>query len=62
MESLINNLVNGNNETAKEQAKQFSRWEIREALVEFGWSDKKATACVDWLGGRDWWQAYCDAN
>lgn len=62
MQSLIDNLINGNNTTAKKQAKRFSAWKIREALTEIGWSLEKATLCADWLKGRDCYQAYCDAN
>mgnify|MGYP001609268673 CR=1 FL=1 len=62
METLINNLINGNNTTAKRQAKRFAAWKIREALIEAGYSTKKATLAADWLKGRDCWQAYCDAD
>jgi hypothetical protein len=62
MESLIDNLINGNNTEAKKQAKRFANWVIREALIESGWSDRKATLAADWLKGRPCYQAYRDAN
>lgn len=62
MQILIDNLINGNNTTAKKLARHFKSWEIRDALVEMGWSENKSTLAADWLKGRDCWQAYCDAN
>lgn len=62
MNTLIENLVNGNNTLARKQAKRFKGWQIRESLIEFGWSLNRATLAADWLKGRDCWQAYCDAN
>lgn len=62
MQSLIANLINGNNTEAKRQAKRYRNHEIREALIHAGWSVEKSTLCADWLKGRDCWQAYCDAD
>ena len=62
MQTLIDNLINGNNTTAREQARRFKVWQIREALIEAGYSLNKATLTADWLKGRDCWQAACDAT
>lgn len=62
MESLINNLINGNNSEAKKQAKRHAEWKIRDALVQAGYSTPKATLAAAWLKGCDCWQAYCDAD
>jgi hypothetical protein len=61
MKNLTENLINGNCTTARKQAKRFKAWQIREALLEIGWSVNRATLAADWLKGRDCWQAYCDA-
>lgn len=63
MNTLIENYVNGNLTDAKRQAKRFSTWEIRDALVDMlGYSLNKATLTADWLHGRDCWQEACDAS
>lgn len=62
MNTLIENLINGNNTDARKQAQRFKAWQIRESLIESGWTQNKATLCADWLKGRDCWQAYCDAK
>lgn len=62
METLIDNLINGNNTLAKRQARRFTNWQIREALLEHGWRLKRSILAADWLKGRDCWQAYCDAD
>ena len=62
MESLISNLINGNLTDAKKQGRRFAAWQIREALIEIGYSANKATLTADWLKGRDCWQAACDAQ
>lgn len=62
MQTMIENLENGNTTTAREQANKFTNWQIRETLVDMGWSLKRATLATDWLKGRDCWQAYCDAE
>ena len=63
MNTLIDNLINGNLADAKRQARQFSTWEIRDALQDMaGYSLNKATLTADWLHGRDCWQAACDAT
>lgn len=63
MNSLVKNLINGNNGEAKRQAKRFAAWRIRDALIEqTSYSVTKATLAADWLKGRDCWQEYCDAN
>ena len=63
MQTLIENLINGNNTTAREQAKRFTHWQLRDALEDAGYSLKKATLTADWLKGREGvWQAACDAE
>lgn len=61
MNELIDNLINGNLETARRMAKSKQHWQIREALFDYGWSEKKATIAADWLKGRNCWQEACDA-
>jgi len=62
METMLDNLLNGNISTAKRQAKRRTVWDIRNYLIEmYGWSEVKATFAADFLKGRDCWQAYCDA-
>lgn len=61
METMIENYINGNIATAKKQARRFPVWEIRDALIDRGYSLKKATLTADHLKGRDCWQAACDA-
>jgi len=63
METLINNLINGNLTQAKQQAKRFSEWAIRDALEDNGYhTHAKAVLAAAWLKGRDCWQEYCDAD
>lgn len=63
MNTLIDNLINGNNTLARKQAKRFPAWQIRDALIdEVGYSRLKATLFAAWLKGRDCWQAACDAT
>lgn len=61
MDTLIDNLINGYLKDAKRMAKYHDHWEIREALIDNGYSPNKAVLTVDWLKGRDCWQAACDA-
>ena len=63
METIIENLINGNLAEAKQQARKWKAWVIRDALTDgAGMSLAKATLCADWLKGRDCWQEYCDAK
>lgn len=61
LESLVNNRINGNLGEAKRQAAFFENYEIRDAFIEAGYSEHKATLTADWLKGRDCWQESCDA-
>ena len=47
MNTLIDNLINGNLTTAKKQAKRFPAWQIRDALIDIGYSLNKATLTAD---------------
>jgi len=63
METLINNLVNGNLTEARKSATRFSQVKLYEALQEMlGYSDNKAARCSMWLKTGEGWQAYCDAE
>lgn len=62
MDNLIDNFINGNLTTAKKLARRFTNWEIRDALIDRGYSQNKATLTADYLKGRDCWQAACDAE
>ena len=61
---MINNLINGNLKTAREQAKRFSYARIQDYLLEMGWSSIKASAATAYLkhGGQELFQRYCDAD
>lgn len=63
LESLINNLLNGNLATAKAQAKRLSGDAIRSYLAENGLSNEKSALAALYLKSpsREAFQAYCDA-
>jgi hypothetical protein len=63
METLINNLVNGNLSEARKGAERFSANKICAALVEYlGYSPYKAARGAVWLKTGKGWQQYCDAK
>ena len=62
MQTMIDNLINGNLADAKRQAKRFPAWQIRDSLTDAGYSLNKAALTADWLKGRDCWQEACDAT
>jgi len=63
MNSLIQNLINGNNTEARKQARRFQAWQIRDALENDGhFNARSAALWADWLKGRDCFQAACDAD
>jgi hypothetical protein len=49
MKSLIENYINGNLSDARKQAKKYSQSKIREALLEYGFSELKAALVAAWL-------------
>jgi hypothetical protein len=57
MNKLINNMINGNLTDAKKQAKRFNVKDIRETLLERGYTFKKATLTAEWLKGNGDWQS-----
>ena len=59
MEQLIENFRNGNLKDAKRQARRVKIWDLREALVDYGYSERKAVVVSDYLKGRDNWAAVC---
>lgn len=67
MNSLLNNLINGNLTTAKKQARRFSHSKIAVFFSDF-MSPTKARAAADYLKPRRGeclnalFQAYCDAQ
>jgi hypothetical protein len=66
MNSLLDNLLNGNLTTAKKQARRFSHSKIADFFSDF-MSPAKARAAADYLKPRrgeclqTLFQAYCDA-
>jgi hypothetical protein len=61
MNTLLENLLNGNLKDAKEQAKRFELFKIAGAAMELGYSRNKAIMAAAYLKGRATFQAYCDA-
>ena len=63
LESLVNNVVNGNLQTALRQADDFNVYQVREALQEYaGYSFKKAVLTAEWLESGQNYQRACDAE
>jgi len=63
MNSLLNNLINGNLTDAKAQAKRYELFQIAKAAIELcGYSRNKAIMAAAYLKGRCTFQAYCDAK
>lgn len=62
MNSLIENFINGNLTTAKQQAKRYGFMSIIAALREdFAFSAEKAIATAAYLKGQGTFQEACDA-
>ncbi len=61
MNTLLENLLNGNLKDAKEQAKRFELFKIAGAAMALGYSRNKAIMAAAYLKGRATFQAYCDA-
>jgi hypothetical protein len=62
MNSLLDNLINGNLTTAKQQAKRRDLFSIAQAARDYlGYSRNKAIMAAAYLKGRCTFQAYCDA-
>lgn len=62
MNTMIENLINGNLSDARKQAKRFSLNGIARAMMELGWSEPRAAFAAHYLKTGLGWQAYCDAN
>jgi hypothetical protein len=63
LESLANNLVNGNLSDARNQAKRFNYMKIIDFLQEYlGYSADKAHKAACYLKSGNNYQAYCDAE
>ncbi len=63
MNSLIENLINGNLDDAKRQAKRFAGTAIILAMLEdYGFSHEKALRAAQYLKGDCSFQVYCDAK
>ena len=60
METLLENLVNGNLSTAKKQARRFSSSKIVSYLEDSGQNSEKAALTALYLKGGLDWQDYCD--
>lgn len=62
MQSMIDNLINGNLSDARRQAKRFSRDKIAEYMItRLGWSVEKAFHATVYLKTGVNFQAYCDS-
>ena len=63
MESMIQNLLNGNLKDAKRQAKKFAVGVITDYLHhDLGWTTTKSVAAADYLKTGKGFQEYCDAE
>lgn len=62
MKQLIENYINGNLSEARKRARRYSVGKIRLALIEHGYSFKKATLTAEFLKTGEGWQAACDAD
>jgi len=61
MNTLLENLLNGNLKDAKQQAKRFGMFKIAGAARALGYSRNKAIMAAAYLKGRATFQAYCKA-
>jgi hypothetical protein len=63
MQTLLDNLINGNLADARRQAQRFQLFDIARAARDYlGMSRNKAIAAAAYLKGRCTFQAYCDAD
>ncbi len=63
MQSIFDNLTNGNLTDALRSAKRYRYARLfRFALHDLGWSPELARAAADYLKGQGTFQAYCDAK
>ncbi len=61
MQSVFDNLLNGNLTDAKKGAKRFSQSNLAAyAVDEMGWGERRARLAVSYLKTGNDWQAYCD--
>ena len=61
METMYENLLNGNLEDAKKQAKRFGLYRISDYLhEECHMSQTKALITAEYLKGRISWEEYCE--
>ena len=61
MNTLIENLINGNLTDAKEQAKRYGFWDIARAGQTYFGSRNKPIMAAAYLKGPATFQAFCDA-
>lgn len=62
MQTMIENLINGNLKDARRQARGKGMMRIATYLrLELGWSLHRATAAAYYLKTGEGWQDYCDA-
>ena len=63
MESMINNLINGNLTDAKKQAKKFSyKAIVRYCMKDVMWSQSKSVYAAMYLKKGVMWQLFCDSE
>ena len=62
LEHIIENYINGNISYAKKKAKRFSEYALSTALVDIGYSERKARLTAAHMKGEDCWQEACNAS
>ena len=63
MQSMVNNLINGNLTDAKNQARNVNIHTIKRYLQNaMGWSYAKSMAAASYLKTGEGFQEYCDAK
>lgn len=62
MQTMIDNLINGNLKDAKKQAKHKTLYAIYQYMLDLGYTKNKALASAAYLKEELDYQAYCDAE
>jgi hypothetical protein len=63
LESLADNLINGNLKDARKRAERYSYKKLVDTFKEYlGFSDNKAFLAANYLKTGDSYQEYCDAQ
>ena len=62
MQTVIENLINGNLSDAKEGASRYDMWTLAQVARTYLGSRNKAIMAAAYLKGRATFQAYCDCK